>query len=89
MAWEWLKNNWEYVKKISGDKSLDNYPRYIANSVRTESEFEEYKEFFDAEKDDPALKRAIEVGKNEINARIKLIESDKDAILKVWNTTRA
>ncbi len=89
MVWTWLTENWDYVKKISGDKSLDNYPRYIANSIRSEKEFAEYVGFFDTMADEPALSRAIAVGKNEIKARLKLIASDKDAILEVWKMTQA
>lgn len=78
----WLRKNWGYVRKMSGDKSLDNYPRYIANVVRTEREFAEYSEFFDKMKDDPAVARAVEVGKNEIRARLDLIEKDRDAVFQ-------
>ncbi|MBO7657026.1 M1 family metallopeptidase [Candidatus Saccharibacteria bacterium] len=79
-VFEWLTGNWEYVKEISGDKSLDNYPRYMAGSVKTDAEFDEYLKFFEPMATDPALKRAIEMGKNEIKARLKLIESDKKAV---------
>ncbi|MBQ9018305.1 M1 family metallopeptidase [Candidatus Saccharibacteria bacterium] len=77
---EWLTTHWEYVKSLAGDKSLDNYPRYTANSIRTEKEKLAYAQFFEPMSDDLALSRAIEVGKNEIDARLKLIESDKAAV---------
>ena len=79
-VFEWLTKNWDYVKKISGDKSLDNYPRYMAGSIRTSEEFDRYLKFFEPLVKEPALKRAIEMGKNEIKARLKLIESDKKAV---------
>ena len=78
--YDWLKENWEYVKKVSGDKSLDNYPRYMANSVRTEAEFERYEKLFDGMREEPALKRAIEIGENEIRARLELIREDQKAV---------
>ncbi|MBR0479805.1 M1 family metallopeptidase, partial [Candidatus Saccharibacteria bacterium] len=78
----WLKENWDYVKEISGDKSLDNYPRYIANSIRTEEDFKEYREFFEAMRNDPALSRAIEIGESEIQARLELIKEDKEAVVR-------
>ncbi len=78
----WLKENWDYVKEISGDKSLDNYPRYIANSIRTEEDFKEYREFFEAMRNDPALSRAIEIGESEIQARLELIREDKEAVVR-------
>lgn len=80
-VFDWLVANWDYVKKISGDKSLDNYPRYMATAIKTQEDFEKYLEFFEPMAGDPALSRAIEMGRNEINARLKLIESDKKAVI--------
>ncbi|MBR3324320.1 M1 family metallopeptidase [Candidatus Saccharibacteria bacterium] len=79
-VFEWLTKNWDYVKKISGDKSLDNYPRYMAASIRTGKEFDEYLKFFEPLSEMPALARAVEMGKNEIEARLELIESDRDKV---------
>ena len=41
-VFNWMIENWDYIKKISGDKSLDDYPRYTAASVRTEEEYKKY-----------------------------------------------
>ncbi len=81
-AFSWLTKNWDYVTKMAGDKSLDNYPRYIANVVKTEKEFEAYCDFFDPMKENPALSRAIEVGENEMRAQLKLIKADRAAVHK-------
>ncbi len=80
---KWLADNWEYVKKMMGDKSLDSYPRYMANVIRTEDEYRAWKEFFMPMKDDPALARAIKIGDKEIRARLKLIEADKQAVYDI------
>lgn len=82
LVFEWLKGHWDYVKKISGDKSLDNYPRYMAGAIRTKEEFDEYCGFFKPLSKEPALARAIEMGKNEIEARLKLIGVDRDAVVE-------
>ena len=82
LAFSWLREHWEYVRQICGDKSLDNYPRYMASAIRTKKEFEEYCEFFEPMEDEPALSRAIEMGKNEIEARLKLIDADQKAVVK-------
>ena len=79
-VFKWMTENWDYVKKISGDKSLDDYPRYTATSIRTEKEFEEYRKFFEPKKDDPALARAILIGENEIAARLALIKKDREKV---------
>ena len=81
-VFSWLETHWDYVKKISGDKSLDNYPRYMAGSVKSEVDFEKYCGFFEPLSSMPALKRAVEMGKNEIVARLKLIDADKEAVVK-------
>ena len=81
-VFEWMKENWGYVREMSGDKSLENYPRYTANSVRTEAEYKQWKEFFEPMRKDLALARATLVGENEICARLKLIETDKAGVYK-------
>ena len=85
-VFDWLETYWDYVKKISGDKSLDNYPRYMAGSVKNTNDYKKYCEFFEPLAAMPALSRAIEMGKNEIEARLKLIESDKKAVVKELET---
>ena len=81
-VFEWLTSHWEYVKKISGDKSLDNYPRYTAGAIKVKEDFEKYLQFFEPLASEPALSRAIEMGKNEIEARLELIEADKKAVVE-------
>ena len=82
MTWTWMVENWDWLKKTMGDKSLDSYPRYTANMIRTPDEFEAWKEFFWPMRDDPALARAIEIGKKEVAARLRLIKKDRDAVVK-------
>ena len=82
-VFEWMTKNWEYVKEMSGDKSIENYPRYTAGSVRTEEEFKAWRDFFEPLREDLALKRAIEVGENEIRARLKLIKKDQAKVFAV------
>ncbi len=77
---EWLKDNWGYIKELFGDKLLDNYARYTATSVRPKDEYREWWSFYGPKSKDLMLSRAIEVGKNEIDARIKLIETDKNRV---------
>ncbi|MBQ3441339.1 M1 family metallopeptidase [Candidatus Saccharibacteria bacterium] len=81
-VFDWLETHWDYVKKISGDKSLDNYPRYMAGSIKAREEYDKYCDFFDPLVSMPALTRAIEMGKNEILARLELIANDKDAVVE-------
>jgi aminopeptidase N len=82
-VFSWMEENWDYIRKISGDKSLDDYPRYTAASIRTEEEFEKYCKFFEPKENDPALARAIMIGKNEILARLALIKKDREEVFKI------
>ena len=90
-AFSWLVGHWEEVKKMAGDKSLENYPRYTANSVRTEKAFAQWQEFFRPLSADLAIRRAYEVGVNEIEARLKLIREDAEGVraeLLKWDKTK-
>lgn len=86
-VFEWLTQNFEYVRNLAGDKSIENYPRYTALSVKTKEEFKKWQEFFEPMKNDSALKRAIEIGKNEIKARLNLIKKDAK-LVKEWINNR-
>ena len=88
-VFDWLEGHWDFVKKMSGDKSLDNYPRYTAASIKNRKDFEKYCKFFEPLSKEPALTRAVEMGKNEIEARLKLIESDKKAVVNELNKNGA
>ena len=82
-AYRWLTENWGYVKDLVGDKSLDSYPRYMANVIRTEKEYKEWQDFFKPMQDNLALARAIKIGENEIKARLKLIAADQKDVYAI------
>ena len=73
------------MKNLAGDKSLDSYPRYMANVIRTEEEYKVWRDFFKSMQDDPALSRAIKIGEKEIKARLKLVAADKKAVYQALN----
>jgi len=79
-AFNWLTTHWEEVKNMAGEKSLDDYPRLTGNIVRTEKEFAAWRDFFEPMGDNPAMARSIKIGKKEIEARLKLIQSDQEAV---------
>ncbi len=81
-AFEWLEQNWDLVRRIGGDKSLDNYPTVIAHLARTEEEYNKYREFFEPMLSDSSLKRAVKIGLNEIKARLELIKKYRDDVAK-------
>jgi aminopeptidase N len=80
-TWQWIRDNWEWINKtFSGDKSLDEYPRYIATALSTPEQLDEYMEFFKPMQTNLALNRVIEIGINEIKNRIDMIERDSESV---------
>ncbi|MBR2725420.1 M1 family metallopeptidase [Candidatus Saccharibacteria bacterium] len=79
-AFDWMVKNWEMIKEAGGEKTLGDYPMVIGKLARTEEEFDKYYKFFEPLKDDPTLMRAVEIGKNEIKARIKLIQKNQKGV---------
>lgn len=75
-AFQWLRENWDYVCQLTGDKSLEDYPRYSSRGIRTQAEAQQYHDFFDPMKTNPALSRAIKIAADEIKARLNLIATD-------------
>ena len=81
-TFEWLTKNWNFVKKTGGDKTLSDYPMFVARLARTEDELDEFVKFFGPMRRDLALSRAIQIGENEIRARVKLIQENQPAVLR-------
>lgn len=79
-VFDWLTSHWDYVKNMAGDKSIESYPRYTANTIRTEKMYQKWLDFFMPLAGDSALARAIEIGKREIEAKLKLIREDEQAV---------
>ncbi|MBR5418635.1 M1 family metallopeptidase [Candidatus Saccharibacteria bacterium] len=81
-AFDWVYDNWEWLRQAEGDKTIPDYPRYMAYYVQTEKDAEKYREFFKKRSKEKILARDVAVAFAEIDARLKLIASDKDAIYK-------
>ena len=81
-AFKWLTENWELVKKTGGEKTLSDYPMLIGRIARTQDELELYKKFFEPMLGDAAVTRAITIGLKEIEARVRLIAENGDAVAK-------
>ncbi|MDR0957375.1 MAG: M1 family metallopeptidase [Candidatus Nomurabacteria bacterium] len=82
-TWRWLRENWAWIEKTFGDdKSYDVFPRYAGTKLSTREELSEYDEFFADKLENPALKRAIEVGHNDIAARVDWLDRDRAEVLK-------
>ncbi|MBR2587025.1 M1 family metallopeptidase [Candidatus Saccharibacteria bacterium] len=84
-ALNWLFENWNYVYKINGEKSIEDYPRYFASTIDREEDAKKFFDFFTPLSSDPVLARALKVGRNDIETTLKLIKSDKAAVLRAIN----
>jgi aminopeptidase N len=83
LAWQWLQANWSWIEKTyGGDKSYDDFVRYTAGALSTRQQLQEFRAFFAPLKQQPALKRVIELGTAEIKARVEIIERDQTAVVK-------
>jgi aminopeptidase N len=81
VAWDWLRNSWDWVlATYGGDKSFDEFPRYAASGLMTGEQLAEYKAFFEPMLGDPSLTRTITMGISEITARLELLASDGKAV---------
>ena len=82
IAWDWLKENWQWVKDtFGGDKSYDNFIRYAASALLTRDELNDFTKFIKPLRAEPALTRTIDLGIREIAGRVALIERDKAAVI--------
>lgn len=77
---DWVIQNWDYVKQITGDKSIEDYVRYTAGAIRTSAEAQQFYDFFDPLASNPILTRAIKTAHVEIDARLRLIAADTPGV---------
>ena len=81
-ALDWMFENWDWLRKEEGDKTIADYPRYVASIIRRPAEAEKYRQFFQKYEDEPILSRDIKVAYAEIDSRLKLIAADQAAIFR-------
>ena len=80
-TWQWMVDNWSWIEEtFKGDKSYDDFARYSANVLSTRKWLETYNAFFEPMSNQTALKRAIEIGKVEIESRVQWLERDMESV---------
>ena len=81
-TWQWMRDQWGWItEQFGSDKSFDYFPRYAASGLATREQYDQYVEFFSPLRDsEPALKRVIDLGIVEIDARLDLLDRDGDAV---------
>lgn len=82
-TWQWIRDNWKWINDtFSGDKSYDDYPRYVAMTLSTKKQLDEFCNFFNPLASDPSLKRVISMGINEIKNKVESIKRDSESVCK-------
>lgn len=88
LTWSWIRQNWSWVEEIfGGDGSYELFVRIISQSLQTEQELDEYRQFFTRLANKPDLRRSILVGENLISSRIDWIKHDKP-LIEQWLKNR-
>lgn len=71
-TWQWIKQNWQWLNDLfKGDIMLADFIKVASRSLSTNEELIDFKQFFAASRNDPALSRAISMGELEIANNIR------------------
>lgn len=82
-ATEWIYQNWDYVKRMTGEKSIEDYLAVTGSTVRTQEEADRFLEFFGARAEkEPVIRRAYQLADEGIRARLRLLSLDNEAVHK-------
>lgn len=85
-TWQWMKESWDWLNEVfGGSKSSDDFARYSASILSSKEMLEEYCAFFEPKQSDPALRRAIIIGIEELKARVAWRERDSQNVTQ-WVT---
>ena len=79
-TFDWLYQNWDYLKNAVDGKSLDVYPKIMARFIRNQSDFVLFQEFAKRFENDPALFRIIKIGIYEIENRLALLAENTEKL---------
>ena len=78
-TWRWITQNWSWIKEVFGDDM--DYKGFVdaaSSYPRTAAELAKYDQFFNKiEISNPALARSIQMGRQRISTRLKLIERNQ------------
>lgn len=80
-TWAWMKDSWPWIhRNFSNDMHYTDFARYSAGGFSTAEHLAAYKDFFTPKLKEPALKRTIEQGLEDIEIRKLWRERDLRAI---------
>ena len=86
LALTWFYNHWNYIKEITKNKSIDDYVRIVGARVSNQIEAEQFREFCDQERSNPAVARAIKIAEYGIKITLEWQKREADNIYKKIQT---
>jgi aminopeptidase N len=85
IGWQWMVDNWDWLEKTyKEDKSYDMLPRYAAGACNTPEWAKKFEDFFVPKLDQIVLKRNIQMGLEEIAARVAWLTRDLSGVQKFF-----
>ena len=82
LALDWFYQNWDFLHEKEGDKSIADYPRYIANLLNDEKDIQTYIKFFTPKKDSKILARTLKIAFEELPAHLRLLKNNREEVLQ-------
>lgn len=76
----WVYQNWQYIETLTGDKSLEDYPRCMSGYINTRTEADQFYAFFADHSDKPVLKRTLAMARISIEAKLNLIANQQQNV---------
>ena len=81
-TWLWLKTNWPWIKStFGGDQSYRSFVKYSAERLFEKTELDDFVNFFSPMIKDPAIKRTIQIGINDLKNRVLIIERSRQNVI--------
>ena len=77
---DWLYDNWQYIETLTGEKSIEDYPRCMSSYINTRAEADKFYNFFDQHSDNPILKRTLTMARASIEAKLNLITNQRQNV---------
>ncbi len=81
-ALDWLHQNWDWLFELEGEKTVADYPRYVASSIRTDDEADKFRAIFEPHMNEDILARDVKVAFTDIESRLQLISANAEEIAK-------
>lgn len=76
----WLYANWDKLATEEGDKTIADYPRYLAGCITREDDAASFRAFFEPRANEAILSRTLNIAFPEIDARLALVARDRAAL---------